>query len=131
MNDMDSVLKRAFAEAHEPADDGFAVKVGLAVAQRERLARVWSAAYTAGMALAGAAVLYAAYVLALGYGQELLASLGIELARAQFGLHSDSRTLAQGANGLMQAMSASIGHIMLIAAALAGGGALAYRAVQE
>ena len=33
MTDFDALLKRSFAEAHEPADDGFAVNVAHAVAQ--------------------------------------------------------------------------------------------------
>ena len=35
MTDFDALLKRSFAEAHEPLDDGFSVNVGHAVAQRE------------------------------------------------------------------------------------------------
>ena len=35
MTDFDALLKRSFAEAHEPADDGFAVNVTHVVAMRE------------------------------------------------------------------------------------------------
>ena len=36
MSDFDAMLKRSFAEAHEPVDDGFTVSVTHAVAGSER-----------------------------------------------------------------------------------------------
>jgi hypothetical protein len=132
MTDFDALLKRSFAEAHEPADDGFVARIGDAVARRERSARLWNAAQTAGMAAAGAAVLYGAYAFASTFGQELLAFAGLELARTHGALSAaPSVSDAAGqAQGLLQSVSAGLTQVLLIAAALAGG-AVAYRATQD
>lgn len=132
MTEFDSVLKRAFAEAHEPADDGFSVRVGHAVAKRESANKVYGAVQTGAVALAGAAVVYGAYVFASTFGQEFLANAGLELARAH-GALSGAPSVASQAQGWMQSvqsLGAGLTQVLLIVAALAGG-AVAYRAAQD
>jgi hypothetical protein len=130
MNDFNAMLTRSFAEAHdEPADDGFTVQVGQAVARRELENKIRNAAYTAGMAAAGAAVLYGAYGIASAFGQEFLASVGLEVARAH-GALSETPSVSGAAQGFMQSIGAGLTQILLVTAALAGG-AVAYRATQD
>lgn len=130
MSEFDALLTRAFAEAHEePADDGFSVKVEHAVARVEAASKVRSAAYATGMAAAGAAILYGAYGLVSAFGQEFLASAGLEFARAQ-GAIAQAPDLGGAAQGVMQSLSAGLTQVLLISAALAGG-AVAYRATQD
>lgn len=130
MNEFDALLTRSFAEAHnEPTDDGFTVKVGQAVARRETENKIRNAAYAAGMATAGAAVLYGAYAVAGAFGQELLATVGLEVARAH-GALSEAPSVSTAAQGFMQSIGAGLTQILLVTAALAGG-AVAYRASQE
>jgi hypothetical protein len=130
MNDFDALLTRSFAEAHdEPADDGFSVNVGKAVARREGANKIRNAAYTVGMAAAGAAVLYGAYGIATAFGQEFLATAGLEVARAH-GAMSNAPSIGGAAQGVVQSLGAGFTQILLVTAALAGG-AVAYRATQE
>jgi hypothetical protein len=129
MTDFDALLKRSFAEAAEPADDGFSVRIEHAVARRETASKVRNLAQTMGLAAAGAAVAYGAWGLAAGFGQELLATAGLEIARAH-GAISSAPSLGGAAQGVMQTLSAGMTQTLLILAALAGG-AVAYRTVQE
>lgn len=128
MTDFDALLKRSFAEAAEPADDGFSVAVSHSVAHRESTQRVRNAAYSTGMAAAGAAVLYGVYGLVTAFGQEFLASAGLELARAHGALSSTGGP--PSAQTIMQSMGAGMSQVLLITAVLAGG-AVAYRATQD
>lgn len=129
MNDFDALLKRSFAEAPEPVDDGFSVQVGRAVAYREKAAKVRNAAYTVGMAAAAAAVCYGAYGIVSVYGQEVLASAGLELARAH-GAISGAPSVGGAAQGMLQSFGAGLTQMLLVFAALAGG-AVAYRSAQD
>jgi hypothetical protein len=129
MNDFDALLKRSFAEAPEPADDGFSVQIGRAVAHREKTAKVRNAAYSVGMAAAGAAVCYGLYGLASVYGQEVLASAGLELARAH-GAISTAPSVGDTAQGMLQSFGAGLTQMLFVFGALAGG-AVAYRAAQD
>ncbi len=129
MTEFNAVLKRAFAEAHEPADDGFSVRIGHAVARRERMGQVYNAVQTAGVALAGAAIVYGGYIFATSVGQEFLANAGLELARAH-GALTGAPSVTSQAQGWMQSLGAGLTQVLLIAAALAGG-AVAYRATQD
>ncbi|HWA50551.1 MAG TPA: hypothetical protein VG742_19940 [Dongiaceae bacterium] len=83
MDNFDAALKRAFAEAPEPEDAGFTVHVAKRVAWSERIAQLHVAAQGMGLAAAGAAVAYGVVQMAQNAGPELLASLGLELVRAQ------------------------------------------------
>lgn len=129
MNDFDALLTRSFAEAHEPADDGFSVNVGHAVARRERANKFRNATYTIGMAAAGAAVLYGAYGIATAFGQEFLATAGLEVARAH-GAMSSAPSIGGATQGILQSLGTGFTQVLLVMAALAGG-AVAYRATQE
>ena len=83
MSDFDALLKRSFAEAHEPADDGFSVRVSHVVARNERGVEIRNAVQTSAFAIAGAVVLYAFYGMALQFGPDFLASVGFGVARAR------------------------------------------------
>ena len=129
MTEFNALLRRSFAEAPEPADDGFTVKVGHAVARRETALQARAVLQGLGMAAAGAAALYGVYGFAAGFGQELLATAGLEVARAH-GALSSAPSLSGVTQTLMQSLSVGMTQILLTAAALAGG-AVAFRAVQE
>ncbi|MGE0739747.1 MAG: hypothetical protein AB7O98_00270 [Hyphomonadaceae bacterium] len=129
MTDFDALLKREFAEAHEPADDGFSVRVGHVVARRETAAKTRAIAQQVGMAAAGAAICYGLYSFAGTFGQEMMATAGLEVARAH-GALSTAPSMSGAAQGLMQSVGAGMTQILLITAALAGG-AVAYRATQD
>lgn len=130
MNDFDALLKRSFAEAPEPVDDGFSVNVSHAVARTESALKVRNAAYQVGMAAAGAAILYGAYSVATAFGQEFLASAGLEVARAH-GALSSAPSVSGATQGFLQSLSAGVMTQILLATAALAGGAVAYRATQE
>lgn len=130
MTDFDTLLKASFAEAHdEPADDGFSVEVGRSVARREAALKLQNATYTVGMTAAAAAITYGAYAVASAYGQDLLASVGLEIARAH-GALSSAPSVSQPFQTAVQSLGAGMAQILLVTAALAGG-AVAYRAAQQ
>ncbi len=64
MTDFDALLKRSFAEAHEPADDGFVVNVGHAVAKREAGLKVRGYMQYGAMTIGAAAVSWGLYAFA-------------------------------------------------------------------
>ena len=123
MSDFDALLKRSFAEAHEPADEGFAVQVSHAVARNERLARIRNAAQTGAWVVAGGAVAFGIYGLAMSVAPDVLASLGFGMSRAHSVINGP------GAD-MMRTLSAGMTQILLVTGAIAGGFA-AYRATQE
>jgi hypothetical protein len=123
MSDFDALLKRSFAEAHEPADDGFSVQVGHGVARSERAVRMRNAFQSGAWAIAGGAVLFGVYGIAMNVAPDVLTSLGFGMSRAHEAL------TGPGAN-VMVAISAVLPQIMLATGALAGG-VVAYRATQE
>ena len=124
MSDFDALLKRSFAEAHdEPADDGFSVQVGHAVARTERALRARNAFQTGAWAIAGGAVLFGAYGIAMNIAPDVLTSLGFGMSRAHEAL------TGPGAN-MMQTIGAGMTQILLVAGTLAGG-LVAYRATQQ
>jgi len=126
MNDFDALLKRSFAEAAEPVDDGFTVQVARGVARRETAGKIRLATQGVGLAAAGAAVFYGGSALVGMFGQEFLASAGLGLADA----YSALTTGASSGQGMLQSMGAGLTQILLVTAALAGG-AVAYRATQD
>ncbi|MBL8532125.1 MAG: hypothetical protein JNK94_10355 [Hyphomonadaceae bacterium] len=129
MTDFDALLKRSFAEAPEPADDGFTVQVNRRVVQREAQAKLRQNVWAVGMAAAGAAIAYGLYALMQVFGQEILATAGLEVAQA-YGALSSAPSVSGQAQSLVQSLGAGITQILLITAALAGG-AVAYRATQD
>lgn len=124
MNEFDALLKRSFAEAPEPADDGFSAHVSKVVAHNEATAKVRRFAHAVGLAAAGAAILYGAYALMSAFGQQFLAEAGLGIARAHGALSG------VGSGQSLMSMGAGMSQILLITAALAGG-AVAYRSAQE
>jgi hypothetical protein len=125
MSDFDALLKRSFAEAHEPVDDGFSVAVGRAVAGSERAAKIRAAAQTGAMAIAGAAIVYGVYGVLQQFAPQLLDQAGLQVARAHGALTSVPSTA-----GLMRSFGAALPQVMLMVGALAGG-AVAYRQMQD
>ena len=129
MTDFNALLKRSFAEAHEPADNGFSVNVGHAVARREATAKAHGAFQIAGVTVACGALAYGAYAVLAALGPEVAASAGLEIARAH-GAISNAPSLGGAAQSMLQTMSAGMTQILLVTMALAGG-AVAYRVSQD
>jgi hypothetical protein len=129
MTDFDALLKRSFAEAHEPADDGFTVNVARGVERRENALKARGAFQLAGVTIACGALAYGAYAVLSVLGQDVLAIAGLEIARAH-GAISNAPSVDAAAQGLLQSMGAGMTQILLVTAALAGG-AVAYRASQD
>mgnify|MGYP000107537173 CR=1 FL=1 len=130
MNDFDALLKRSFAEAPEPADDGFAVHIGHAVARREMALKARNLAQTIGLAAAGVALVYGGLSFYGVFGQELLASAGVEVARAH-GALSTAPTFGSATNAVLQSLGTGMTQIILMTAAALAGGAVVYRTTQE
>ncbi len=129
MTDFDALLKRSFAEAHEPADDGFVVNVGRAVAKREAGLKTRGYMQLGAVTIGAAAVSWGLYAFAGAFGQEFMASIGLEVARAHAAV-STAPDPGAAAQGFIQSMGAGLTQILLVTAALAGG-AVAYRSTQE
>jgi hypothetical protein len=136
MSDFDALLKRSFAEAHEPQDDGFSVNVAHAVAHQERALQLRTIFQNAGMALGGAAALYGVYAFVGAFGQDLLAAAGLEIARIHGSLSAapsvaDTAGDAAGATaGVMQSLGAGLTQVLLLAGVFAGG-AVVFRSVRQ
>jgi hypothetical protein len=131
MTDFDALLKRSFAEAHEPADDGFVVNVAHRVARREADLKLRSYIQYGAITIGAAAVSWGLYVFAGAFGQEFLASAGLEVARAHAALSSAPSVDAGAATqGFIQSLGAGLTQILLVAGVLAGG-AVAYRSTQS
>lgn len=123
MNDFNATLKRAFAEAHEPADDGFTVHVTHAVARRERSVLWLQNLQGLGIAAAAAAIVYGLMGAFGAFGMELMAGVGLEVARAHGAItEASSFNFATIAAGMTQ--------LLFVAAGLAGG-AVVYRATNQ
>lgn len=132
MSDFDAFLTRSFAEAERPADAGFSVRVGHAVARREAGLRVRNGLQTAGLAVGVAVVGFAVFG-AAGTAVELLSGAGLEATRAMGALNDGPSVVEQATGagaGLLQAFGLGLTQILLIAGALVGG-AVAYRANQD
>ena len=129
MSDFDALLKRSFAEAHEPADDGFVVNVGHAVAKREASLKARGYMQLGAITIGAAAVSWGLYTFAGAFGQDLMASIGLEVARAHAAV-STAPSAGVAAQNFIQSMGAGLTQVLLITAALAGG-AVAYRATQD
>lgn len=135
MTEFNAVLKRAFAQAHEPADDGFSVRVGQAVARRESAAGVRTAIHAIGLGVAGVAVFYGLFPLLWGFGLDALSSGGLEFARVQGAFSAEAPALtnavSEQAQSWIQSLSAGLMSQMLLITAALAGGAVAYRATQD
>ncbi len=129
MTDFDALLKRSFAEAHEPADDGFAVNVTHVVAMREAGLKARSYMQYGAIMIGSAAVSWGLYTFAGAFGQEFMASAGLEVARMHAAVNS-APDAGAAAQNFIQSMGAGLTQILLVSAALAGG-AVAYRSTQE
>lgn len=129
MSDFNALLKASFAEAPEPADDGFSVRISHSVAHREAALKVRNGFQLAGVTIGCAAVSYGAYAMLGAFGQDLLASAGLEIARAH-GAISNAPSMGAASQSFLQSMGAGMTQILLVTAALVGG-AVAYRASQE
>jgi hypothetical protein len=134
MREFDAFLTRSFAESEHPADDGFAVRVGAAVARHERGARLRAGLNKAGMGVAVAVVGYVALGAMFGLGQDLLAGSSLEVTRGMAELEAGAPALGAQAEafgtGVFQSLGLGMTQILLIAGALVGG-AVAYRSTQE
>jgi hypothetical protein len=129
MTDFDAFLKRSFAEAHEPVDDAFTARVAHGVARHEAALKSRAVFQVTAVTLACGALAYGAYALLAAFGQDVMATAGLEVARAH-GAISNAPSVGGAAQGLLQSMGAGATQILLITAALAGG-AVAYRVSQD
>jgi hypothetical protein len=129
MTDFDALLKRSFAEAEEPVDDGFSVHVSRRVARRVSDHKLRAFAQGLGLATAGAVVVYAGVAFMMGEGQGVLATAGLEVARAHDAI-TEAPDISTVSQGMLQSLGVGLTQIMLAAAALVGG-AVAYRATQD
>ncbi|ANP44806.1 hypothetical protein [Candidatus Viadribacter manganicus] len=129
MTDFDALLKRSFAEAHEPADDGFVVNVTNTVAHREASLKARGYMQYGAITIAAAAVSWGLYTFAGVFGQEMMATAGLEVARMHAAVNAAPDASA-AAQGFLQSMGAGLTQILLVTAALAGG-AVAYRSTQD
>ena len=129
MTDFDALLKRSFAEAHEPADDGFVVNVTHVVARREAGLKVRGYMQYGAITIGAAAVSWGLYTFAGAFGQEFMASAGLEVARMHAAVNA-APDAGAAAQNFIQSMGAGLTQILLVTAALAGG-AVAYRSTQE
>jgi len=129
MTDFDALLKRSFAEAHEPADDGFVVNVTHVVAMREAGLKARGYMQYGAITIGAAAVSWGLYTFAGAFGQEFMASAGLEVARMHAAVNA-APDAGAAAQNFIQSMGAGLTQILLVTAALAGG-AVAYRSTQE
>jgi hypothetical protein len=134
MSDFDAFLTRSFAEAPEPADDGFSTRIGAAVAQREKAARLRTLFQRSGLGVAAAVLVYVAVGATFGASQDLLADTALGVARAV----SDFETSGPGVLSQAQTFGASLRQTLglgltqiLLAAGALLGGAVAYRSAQD
>ncbi len=123
MTDFNATLTRAFAEAHEPADDGFVRRVAHRIERREKAALWLLSAQGVGIAAAAAAIVYGLMPLFGVFGPELLADAGLEVARAH-------GALTQASSINLTTMAAGLTQVLFAVGALAGG-ALVYRTSQQ
>jgi hypothetical protein len=136
MSDFDALLKRSFAEAHEPQDGGFSVNVAHVVARKEQALQLRTVFQNTGMAIGGAAALYGVYAFVGAFGQDALAAVGLEVARLHGSLSaapsvSETAGDAAGATaGVLQSLGAGLTQVLLFAGLFAGG-AVAFRAVRQ
>jgi hypothetical protein len=131
MTDFDALLKRSFAEGHEPADDGFVVNITHRVAKREADLKVRGYFQVGAMVIGAAAASWGVYSFAGVFGQEFLAVAGLEVARVHGALSSaPSVDPASATQTVIQSLGAGLTQILLVTGALAGG-AFVYRSTQQ
>lgn len=133
MSDFNSLLTRAFAEAPEPADDVFVVKVSAVVAKRERMSKAITAAQICGWTIGAVAAAYGVWSIALMFAPQMMASFGLEIARAH-GALSEAPIVASQASSVgaswLNSLGAGLTQILLVTGALVGG-AVAYRSARD
>lgn len=129
MTDFDALLKRSFAEAHEPTDDAFVVNVTHSVAKREAGLKARSYFQYGAITIGAAAVSWGLYAFAGTFGQDVMASAGLEVARMH-AVVSTAPDVGAAAQTFVQSMGAGLTQILLVTAALAGG-AVVYRQTQQ
>ncbi|MBI1250346.1 MAG: hypothetical protein GC189_02610 [Alphaproteobacteria bacterium] len=120
--DFDAELRRTFATAEGPVDDGFSVAVAHRVAAKERGAQLGAWARLAALLVAGGAAAYGVIALIRELGPMLMAQFGMEVVTLQSALANANAGEAVSSMMLTQ---------MLIVLGLGAGGVAAYRAVSE
>lgn len=128
MSEFDALLKRSFAEAHEPADDGFVAQVSARVAKREKLAQMRVGTQMLGVAIGLAAAAYGLFELLAVFGPGFAATAGLEIARLH-GAVSGGEPVSFA--GIAQSMGAGMTQILLITGAVTAGAAVAFRSAQD
>lgn len=123
MTDFNATLTRAFAEAAEPADDGFSVHVADTVARREKSGLWRLTVQGVGFAIAAAAIAWGLMSVLGVFGPEFMASFGLEIAR----VHG---AMTQASSFDLASLAANMAQVFVIIGALTGG-AVAYRSFQQ
>ncbi len=111
--DFNAHLTRAFAEAPEPADEGFVLAVSGAVARKERMAELLAWAQVLGLAVAAMAVATGVFMMLQPMMPEVMASVGLLFAQAH--------GAAMNAQLAATFSGAALTQILLVTAALVGG----------
>ncbi len=135
MTEFNALLKRSFAEAPEPADDGFSLRVARAVARRESPFGARAMIYALGLGIAAVAVFVGLFPLIWNSGLDAVSAGSLDVARAQGVFNAEAPVLADEvtsqAQSWLQAVSAGLMSQMLVVMAALAGGAVAYRASQD
>ena len=125
MSDLDAILKRSFAQAHEPADDAFVVHVGQAVARKEKLTAIQAWAQVVALAIGAIAAFSGVFILAAPFLTELASGLQTTWFSAQVTLSTISLSSI-----VMSASAIFVSQAFLALSAVAGGIVL-YRSTQQ
>ena len=116
--DFDATLKRAFAEAPEPADDHFVHAVSWRVAKREKAAAALAWGQVVGITVGAMAAAFCLLTMLVPMAPSLMASFGLELAQAHGSMVSASSF------NLSAVSAAGLTQMLIVFGAIAGGAAL-------
>lgn len=125
MSDLDAILKRGFAEAHEPGDDAFVVRVGQTVARKEKLAAIQAWAQVIGLAIGAIAAFSGVFILAAPFLTDLASGLQTTWFSTQMAFSAISPSSL-----VMSASAIFMSQAFLTLSAVAGGIVL-YRSSQQ
>ena len=125
MSDLDAILKRSFAEAHEPADEAFVVHVGQAVDRKEKLATIQAWAQVIGLAIGAMAAFSGLFILAAPFLTDLATGIQTTWFSTQMAFSAVSPS-----SFVMSATAIFMSQAFLALSAVAGGLVL-YRSTQQ
>lgn len=125
MSDLDAILKRSFAEAHEPADEAFVVHVGQAVAHKEKLVTIQAWAQVIGLAVGAMAAFSGLFILAAPFLTDLASGLQTTWFSTQMAFSAVSpSSFVMSANAIVMSQA-------FLALSGVAGGIVLYRSTQQ